>query len=234
MKPPSRTAVIHNRGEYEHTRAEELAHALTHGLGAVLGIVGLWAMVALAAQGGDPWRIVAASIYGTSLILLYSISTSYHILPRSRAKSVLQALDHSAIYLLIAGTYTPFTLITLRGGWGWSLFGVVWGLAVIGVVQEAVLRRRYRWLSLVLYLAMGWLIVRRTASPRRIAGAAKPMAAHFPAAGLLLLALGGLAYSGGIYFYVSRRVPYHHAIWHGFVLLGSLCHYFAILRYVVA
>ena len=221
---PGRTVIIHNRGEYEHTRAEELVHALIHGLGAVLGVVGLWFMVALAEGSGDPWRIVAAAVYCASLILLYSASTLYHILPRSRAKSVLQAFDHSAIYLLIAGTYTPFTLVTLRGGWGWSLFGVVWGLAVLGVVQEAVLRRRFLWLSLALYLSMGWLVV----------VAAKPLAANFPAAGLLLLGLGGLAYTGGIYFYVSRRVPYHHAIWHGFVLAGSLCHYFAILRYVVA
>ncbi len=181
-------------------------------------------MVPLAATRGDPWRIVAASIYCASLILLYSASTLYHILPRSRAKSVLQALDHSAIYLLIAGTYTPFTLITLRGGWGWSLFGVVWGLAAVGVAQEMVLRRRFRWISLALYLSMGWLIVI----------AARPLVTSLPAAGLLLLGLGGLAYSGGIYFYLSRRVPYHHAIWHGFVLAGSLCHYFAILRYVVA
>ncbi len=214
---------IENRGEYRHTRAEERAHVLTHGLGALLALGGLLVLVVDAAEGGDPWRIVAASVYGTSLFLLYLVSTLYHGLPPSRAKNVFRALDHSAIYLLIAGTYTPFTLVTLRGAWGWSLFGVIWGLALIGVAQEAVLRRRFRWISLALYLLMGWLVV----------VPARPLATNLPSGGILLLAAGGAAYSGGIYFYLSRRVPYHHAIWHLFVLAGSACHYFAVLRYVL-
>lgn len=214
---------IENRGEYQHTRAEERAHVLTHGLGALLALTGLLVMVLDTTRRGDPWRIVAASVYGTSLLLLYLISTLYHGLPPSRAKNVFRALDHSAIYLLIAGTYTPFTLVPLRGAWGWSLFGVIWGLALIGVAQEAVLRRRFRWISLTLYLLMGWLVVI----------AARPLAASLPSGGILLLAAGGAAYSGGIYFYLSRRVPYHHAIWHLFVLAGSACHYFAVLRYVL-
>ncbi len=212
-----------HRGEHPHTRTEELAHALTHGVGAVLAIAGLVVMVVLAAIRGDAWHVVAASIYGASLVLLYASSTLYHAMPDSKAKQVFQAFDHGAIYLLIAGTYTPFTLVSLRGGWGWTLFGIVWGLALAGVAQELVFQRRVRWISLALYLAMGWLIVL----------AAKPLAQSIAPGGLALLALGGLAYTGGIYFYVSRRVPYHHAIWHVFVLAGSVCHYFAILLYVM-
>ncbi|HKI83618.1 MAG TPA: hemolysin III family protein [Candidatus Krumholzibacteria bacterium] len=211
------------RGEYQHTRAEERAHVLTHGLGALLALVGLVVLLLHAVKTADPWRIVAAWIYGASLILLYLISTLYHGLPPSRAKNVFRALDHSAIYLLIAGTYTPFTLVPLRGAWGWSLFGVIWGLAVLGIVQEALLRRRFRGVSLGLYLLMGWIVVI----------AARPLAASLPTGCLLLLAAGGAAYSGGIYFYLSRRVPYHHAIWHLFVLAGSACHYLAVLRYVL-
>jgi hemolysin III len=219
----TRTAMVDNRGEFEHTRAEERAHFLTHGFGALLALWGLVVMVLAAARDGDPWRIVAAAVYCASLFLLYLISALYHGLPPSRVKNAFRVLDHSAIYLLIAGTYTPFTLVTLRGGWGWSLFGVVWGLALAGVAQETLFRRRFRWISLALYLLMGWLVVI----------AARPLAARLPSAGLWLLVAGGAAYSGGIYFYLSRRVSYHHAIWHLFVLAGSACHYFAILRYVL-
>jgi hemolysin III len=216
-------SIAHNRGEYLHTPAEERAHALTHGIGALLAVVGMVVMVARAARNGDTWQVVAAAIYGSSLVLLYLSSTLYHAMPRSKAKNLLQAFDHGAIYVLIAGSYTPFALVTLRGAWGWTMFGVSWGLALAGIAQEIVLRRRYRWMSLAFYLAMGWLI----------AVAAKPLAENMPGKGLLLIGLGGLAYTGGTYFYVSRRVPYHHAIWHLFVLMGSICHYFAILLYVM-
>lgn len=212
-----------SRGEYLHSPSEEIAHAATHGLGALLAIAGLVVMLVVAARSGDVWHVVAAAIYCSSLVLLYLSSTLYHAMPSSKAKRVLQAFDHGAIYVLIAGTYTPFTLVTMRGPWGWTLFGVVWGLALAGIAQELVFRRRFRWISLVFYLAMGWLI----------AIAAKPLADNLPSKGLFLIALGGLFYTAGIYFYVSRRVPYHHAIWHLFVLAGSVCHYFTILFYVM-
>lgn len=169
------------------------------------------------------WAIVACSIYGTTLILLYATSTLYHAIPIVRAKEVLRVLDHSAIFLLIAGTYTPFTLISLRGPWGWSLFGVVWGLAVLGILARVTVLRRFRLFRVGLYAAMGWVVL----------VAIKPMLSAVPAGGLILLLCGGLAYSLGIVFYLPRQRRYHHAIWHAFVLLGSLLHYFAILLYVV-
>ena len=212
-----------NRGEIVHPPNEELAHAITHGVGAVLSMAGLAVLVVFASLRGDAWHVVAASIYGASLLTLYLCSTFYHALPPSRAKQVFQTLDHGAIYILIAGTYTPFTLVTLRGGWGWSLFGVIWGLAVLGVIQEVVLKRRIRWVSLLLYLGMGWLIM----------VAVRPLVGALDTGGLILLSAGGLFYTLGTVFYMAHRIPYHHAIWHLFVLAGSICHFFAVLRYVI-
>lgn len=203
--------------------AEEIAHAVTHGVGVLLSVAGLIVLVVLAVSRGDAWHLVSCSVYGTTLVLLYTASTLYHALPSSRAKNVCRVLDHSAIYLLIAGTYTPFTLVNLRGGWGWSLFGVVWGLAVLGVVLEALAGRRVRVLSVGLYLALGWMV----------AVAVRPLLASVEPGGLLLLLLGGLSYSGGVAFYGWRRLPYHHAIWHVCVMAGSLFHYFAVLYYVI-
>ena len=161
-------------------------------------------------------------VFGATLVVLYATSTLYHAVPHPRAKGVLRTLDHSAIFLLIAGTYTPFTLVSLRGPWGWSLFGVVWGLAVAGIALRLALPRRPTALFVALYLAMGWCVVI----------AAKPLVAAVPPAGIALLAAGGLAYSGGVAFYLWRRLPYHHAVWHAFVLAGSAFHYAAVLRYV--
>jgi hemolysin III len=203
--------------------AEEVANSLTHGAGLLLGVAALILMVVLAAKGGSAIRVVACSVYGTTLVLLYSASTLYHALPPGRGKRVFGILDHAAIFLLIAGTYTPFTLVTLRGGWGWSLFGVIWGLAAVGVVIEAVSRGRARRFQLVLYLTMGWAIVT----------AARPLIAALPMGGLLLLLGGGLAYTLGVVFFLWRRLPFHHAVWHVFVLGGSVCHFFAVLLYVV-
>ena len=203
--------------------AEETAHVVTHGIGLMLSVAGLVVLVVLASLRGDAWHVVSASIYGTTLILLYGASTVYHALPPSRAKGVWRLLDHSAIYLLIAGTYTPFTLVNLRGGWGWSLFGVVWGLAALGVVFENVATRRSRMVSLVLYVGLGWLV----------AIAVKPLLSAVDTGGLILVALGGLAYTGGIVFYRWRELPYNHALWHVAVLAGSACHFFAILFYVM-
>jgi len=202
---------------------EETAHVVTHGIGLMLSVAGLVVLVVLASLRGDAWHVVSASIYGTTLILLYGASTVYHALPPSRAKGVWRLLDHSAIYLLIAGTYTPFTLVNLRGGWGWSLFGGVWGLAAVGVVFEHVATRRSRMVSLVLYVGLGWLV----------AIAVKPLLSAVDTGGLILVALGGLAYTGGIVFYRWRELPYNHALWHVAVLAGSACHFFAILFYVM-
>jgi len=206
-----------------YSLAEEIAHATTHGVGLALSLVALVVLVVLAGSRGDPWLIVSSAIYGTTLVLLYAASTLYHALSAPRAKGVFRTLDHAAIYLLIAGTYTPFTLTTLRGGWGFTLFGLVWGLAAFGIVMESVAKRRLKVVSIVLYLGLGWVG----------AVAIKPLLQAMPPGGIALLLLGGLAYSGGVVFYVWRRLPYHHAVWHVLVLVGSACHFFAVLFYVI-
>jgi hemolysin III len=207
-------------GAARYTPGEELANALTHGVGLALALVGLVTLVAAARARGGTLCAAACAVFGASLVALYASSTLYHSLRASpRAKEVLRAVDHSAIFLLIAGTYTPFTLVTLRGAWGYSLFAVVWTLAAAGITLRIVLRRRPTALFLTLYLAMGWCVV----------VAARPLfAAVGPSGGGLLLA-GGLAYSLGVPFYVWRRLPYHHAVWHLFVLAGSALHYAAVL-----
>ena len=204
---------------------EEIAHSVTHGIGVVFSIAGLAVLTAFAAVKGTAWHIVACSIYGATLVLAYTASTIYHAIPAALAttKKVLRILDHSAIYLLIAGTYTPFALVNLRGKWGWSLLAVVWTLAVLGIVFKATLMGRLRVLSVFFYLLLGWLVV----------VAAKPLGQSVAGGGLALLVGGGIAYTAGVAFYAWRRLPYHHAIWHGFVLTGSVLHYFAILFYVV-
>jgi len=205
-----------------YTCAEEVANGVTHGIGALLAIAGLAVMTAYAALHGDAWHIVACSIFGATLILLYTASTLYHSIPLEKAKGVLRALDHSAIFLLIAGTYTPFSLIDLRGPWGWSLFAVIWGLTFAGIVLRLLLKGRRHGLVVSLYLAMGWIVV----------VAAQPMLERVATGGLVLLAAGGLAYTAGVAFYKWRRLPYNHAIWHGFVLGGSVCHFLAIYLYI--
>ncbi len=203
--------------------AEEIAHAITHGVGLLLSIAGLVILVVFASLRGDAWHIVSVSIYGATLVLLYTASTFYHALTPPGAKSVFRILDHAAIYLLIAGTYTPFALVNLRGAWGWTLFGLVWSLAALGVVLEATAKQRFKILSLVLYLGLGWLG----------AIAVKPLLHSVESRGIVLLVAGGLAYTGGVAFYGWRGLRYHHAIWHVFVLAGSLFHFFAVLFYVI-
>ncbi len=205
-----------------YTAAEELANSLTHGLGLLLALVGLVVLVVSAELRGGVRQIVGCAVFGASLVLLYTSSTLYHSVRAPRAKRLLRTLDHSAIFLLIAGTYTPFTLVTLHGPWGWWLFGVVWSLAVAGITLRLVLRRRPTALFLSLYLAMGWCVV----------FALRPLFAAIGPAGGALLVAGGLAYSIGVPFYVWRRLPYHHAVWHAFVLAGSALHYAAVLRCV--
>lgn len=202
--------------------AEELAHSLIHGVGLLLGIVGLVLLVIFAARKGSAIHIVSCTVYGATLVLLYASSTLYHALPSGRGKRVFGILDHAAIFLLIAGTYTPFALVTLKGAWGWTILAVIWGLAVGGVVLEAVSRGRKRRLQLLIYVVMGWGVV----------VAARPLMRELASMGIVLLLLGGLAYTLGIIFFVWRR-PFHHVVWHAFVLVGSLCHFFAVLLYVI-
>lgn len=206
-----------------YSRGEEIANSITHGLGMVLSIAGLAVLITFASHYGNSWHIVSCAIFGAALILLYAASTLYHAVQQPAAKSILRILDHSAILVLIAGTYTPFTLVSLRGPWGWSLFGVVWGLAVLGIILETTRLRRFRAGLIALYVTMGWAVV----------AAIKPMLQNVSSGGLWLLLAGGLAYTGGILFYGWRRLPYNHAVWHLFVLAGSILHFFAILLYVI-
>ena len=200
----------------------ERFNSISHLVGAAAALAGTAGLVVTAAQQGNPWKIVSFSIYGASLVLLYLFSTLYHSLHHA-GKTVFQKLDHLAIYLLIAGTYTPFTLVTLRGRWGWSLFGLVWGLAVLGMVLEVFLRKGRRIVPVVIYLAMGWLIII----------ALKPLLASLTIAGFTWLLLGGLSYTSGVFFYaLGNRVACFHGIWHLFVMAGSLCHYITIFYYV--
>ena len=206
-----------------YSPGEELANRLTHGLGAVCSVTGMVLMVVFSTRHGDAWQVVSTAIFGTTLVLLYTASTLYHSFQGERIKQLLQKFDHAAIFLLIAGTYTPFVLVTLRGPWGWSLFGVVWGLAIAGVALKFWFAGRFKLISTLLYIGMGWLVMI----------ALKPLMAALPAGGLHLLVAGGLCYTGGATFYLWRNLPYHHAIWHVFVLAGSACHWTAVFLYVV-
>lgn len=201
----------------------EKFNALTHLVGAVLALVGTVVLIVLAAQDGDPWKVVSVSIYGVTLALLYSLSTLYHSL-RGRAKNILRELDHHSIYLLIAGTYTPFCLVTLRGPWGWSLLGVVWGLAVLGSLQELRPKSGARILSVVIYVLMGWVAL----------VALVPLLQALGPGGFAWVAAGGLSYTMGIVFYaLDTRLTHAHGVWHLFVIAGSITHYVAILHYVL-
>lgn len=206
-----------------YTVGEEVAHALTHGLGLVLSVGGLVTLVVAASLRGDVWHVVGCSIFGSTLVLLYAASTLYHGIRSPRAKRLFQRLDHSAIFLLIAGTYTPFALASLRGSWGWTLLALVWGLAILGITLEAAMPHRTRHLSVALQLAMGWLAVL----------AVEPLVRSVQPEGLVLLLLGGVTYTAGVIFYAWQRLPYHHAVWHVFVIAGSACHFTCVLRYVI-
>jgi hemolysin III len=201
----------------------EKFNAWTHLGGAVLALAGAIVLIVLAAAGGDAWKVVSVSIYGATLVVLYGISTLYHSV-RGRAKDILRKLDHDSIYLLIAGSYTPFCLVTLRGAWGWSLFGVVWGLAVLGIVQELRPNKGARIQSVVIYVLMGWVAL----------VAVVPLLEALGWGGFGWLLAGGLSYTLGIVFYaLDERITHAHGVWHLFVLGGSACHYVAILRYVL-
>jgi hemolysin III len=205
------------------TAGEEVAHSVTHGVGLLASVAGLVVLVVQAAATRDPWRITACAVYATTLVLLYGTSTLYHALSATRARRVFRVLDHSAIFLLIAGTYTPFALVSLRGPWGWSLLGIVWSLALLGITAKAVFGTRWPILSTALYVVMGWVVL----------VAVKPLVANVPPAAIAWLVAGGLAYTSGLVFYAWTRLRYSHAIWHLFVLAGSACHFVAVARYVV-
>jgi hemolysin III len=201
----------------------ERFNSISHLIGAALALAALVVLVVFASLQGDPWKIVSLSIYGATLFLLYALSTLYHSL-HGRAKLVFQKLDHAAIYLLIAGSYTPFTLVTLRGPWGWALFGVVWTLAVIGIVIDCLHRNGPRIYQIIIYLLMGWVILI----------ALYPLIQNLPTGGLVWLVIGGLCYTGGMVFYgLDEKLNHAHGIWHLFVLAGSICHFLAILLYVL-
>lgn len=201
----------------------ERFNAYSHLFGAILAITGTVLLLIQSAYSGNPYRIVSSAIYGASLIFLYVISTLYHSMRKQHAKSILQKFDHCAIYILIAGSYTPFTLNTLNGGWGWSLFGVSWGLALFGIIQELTLGRKTRILSMILYVVMGWQIII----------AIYPLVHRLSAPGLFWLVLGGVAYSIGIYWFINdEKIRYGHGIWHLFVLAGSLAQFICVYFYV--
>lgn len=202
--------------------AEEIANALTHGVGLIAAVVGLPILILSALHGGESATVVGVSVFGTTLIALYAASTFYHAIPHPELKQKLRVVDHAAIYLLIAGTYTPFTLGVLRGAWGWTLFGFVWTLAALGVLFKVWFGSgRFHTLSTAVYVLMGWVIVI----------AIKPLVQNMEHAGLALLAAGGLLYTGGVVFYVDKRRSWTHPVWHLCVLGGSVCHYFAVLWY---
>jgi hemolysin III len=217
-----RAAVYHRAVQTHYHLGDILANAITHGIGAALAVVGAGYLIAASARG-TVWQVVSCSIFAVTLVLVYLCSTLYHSLVRTRARHVFQVLDHAAIYLLIAGTYTPFTLISLRGPVGWTLFGVVWGLAVAGVIFKSFAVGKYQVASALVYLFQGWFVV----------FAARPLVQAIGWHGILWLGAGGLAYTLGIVFFALDSRRYFHAAWHLFVLAGSAAHYFAILFYVV-
>ncbi len=208
---------------HAYSRSEELANSLTHGIGVGLSITALAILVSFASRVDDITRVVSFSIFGSCLILLYLSSTFYHAVRAPRLKRIFRVFDHTTIFLLIAGTYTPVSLVSLKGGWGWTLFGLIWGVAVFGIVLEVFFMDRFPKLTLTTYLTMGWLGF----------VAIKPIIEVMPGGALVWLAIGGLAYTGGVGFYVWDRLPFNHAIWHLFVMAGSACHFFAFYFYLL-
>jgi len=205
-----------------YTLGEEIVHSITHGIGVGLSIAGLALLVVRAVLYGSVYQIVSSSIYGATLVILYLASTLYHSFQHPAVKRVFQVIDHASIFLLIAGTYTPFLLIGVRGAWGWTLLVIVWGLAILGMSFKTLFIHRFQKLSVLAYILMGWLGM----------VALKELLANIPLGGLVWLAIGGVVYTVGVIFYALKKIPYMHAIWHVFVLGGSICHYFAVLLYL--
>ncbi|OPA77550.1 hemolysin D [Paenibacillus selenitireducens] len=208
---------------YTYSRREEIANAITHGIGAFLSIAALALLIVFSSLFGTAWHVVSFTIYGITMLLLYASSTLVHSFPEGKVKDLFEIFDHASIYLFIAGTYTPFLFVVVRGSLGWTLFGIVWGIAISGVVFKAFFVKKFLFLSTLFYVAMGWLIVL----------AWNPLVDTLATGGIVLLVVGGLLYTLGTVFYVWRGFPFHHAIWHMFVLAGSAAHFFAILLYVL-
>ncbi|MDN4616590.1 hemolysin III family protein [Paenibacillus sp. PsM32] len=208
---------------HTYSRKEEVANAVTHGIGAALSIAALVILIVFATLKGSPWHVVSFTIYGVSMLLLYISSTLVHGFRDGKAKDLFEIFDHSAIYLFIAGTYTPLMLIVVKGVLGWSIFGIVWGIAILGCAFKAYFVKRFLFMSTIFYILMGWLIV----------VAWEPLTTNMASGGIILLAIGGLMYTLGTIFYVWRGFPFHHAVWHLFVLAGSILHFFMILFYVL-
>lgn len=207
----------------QYPKTEELLNVITHGMGFLLSVAALVILVVFASIRGDAWHIVSFTIYGISLVTLYLASTLFHMTRKQELRNKLNVFDHSAIYFLIAGTYTPFLLVTLRGPWGWSLFGVIWGLAIGGLIFKLFYTGKYDFLSALIYVAMGWLII----------VAIKPINDNLSTEGLLWLFGGGISYSIGVVFYLLNKMPYNHAIFHIWVLLGSFAHFVAVFNFVL-
>ncbi len=207
--------------ERAQSLGEEIANAVSHGVALMAAVIASPFLIIVAARRGGPAVVVGASVFAMAMVLLYLTSTLYHALPRSRAKQILRVFDHGAIFLLIAGTYTPFTLGVLRGGWGWTMFGLVWGLAIIGIAVKSLAGLRFPVLSTCLYIGMGWLALI----------AIRPLWMHVPGSGLLWLIAGGVAYTAGVVFYAADRPRYMHFMWHLFVMTGTACHFVAVLNY---
>ena len=208
---------------YSYSKKEEIANAITHGIGTIFSICALTLLIVFASLYGTVWHVVSFAIFGTTMLLLYTSSTLVHSFPEGRVKDLFEIFDHTSIYLFIAGTYTPFTLTVLKGPLGWTLFGIVWGIALVGTIFKAFFTKKFVYMSTVFYIAMGWIIVI----------AWKPLSEALQTGGIVLLAAGGLAYTLGTIFYVWRGFKYHHMVWHIFVLLGTICHFFTVLIYVL-
>lgn len=205
-----------------YTLAEELFNSITHGVGAFLSIAALVVIVSFASISGDVWRIVSFSIYGFTLFFLYLSSTLYHSVFHEKAKRVLRVFDHCSIFLLIAGSYTPITLVSMRGTWGWIIFAIVWFIAISGIIIKIISLEKMKYISIALYILMGWMLII----------AVKPMLERIPVGLIVNLLIGGLIYTVGVFFYACKKIPFNHGIWHLFVLGGSLTHYFGFLYYL--
>lgn len=216
------TGIHHHQSNKIYSLGEEIVNSVTHGIGAVLSVAGMTVLLVLSVLFGSVAHIVSFSIYGASLVIMYVASTLYHSFQHPRVKRVFKIIDHSAIFVLIAGTYTPFLLVGIPGVWGWTLLAVVWTIALLGVTFKALFIGRFEFLSVMTYILMGWLAVVAT----------RELIAHIPVGGLIWLTVGGVIYTLGVIFYALWKIPYTHAIWHLFVLAGSACHYFAVLFYL--
>ena len=209
--------------EKHYTLGEDIASSVVHGLGFVLGIVELILLVVFSSLEGDPWLIVSCSVFGLTIVVLYGASTMYHSLRGTKSRYVFRILDHSSIFFLIAGTYTPYTLVVLRGVWGWILFGIVWLGFILGTVFKSIAVKKLKIISTILYVAMGWVILI----------ALKELIIRTPTGALILLLIGGLAYTAGVPFYAIKKIPYNHAIWHVFVLAGTTFHFLSVFLFII-